>query len=92
MIAPEKPPLRIAKSASSRATLRDVEVRAVRALAALELALRLRAVGVRRLEGVAAGAALVEELGPAVRGLVALRDLDLAAAAGEERGGEQRRR
>ena len=66
-----------------------VEVRAVRALAALELAGRLRPVGVRLGEGVAAGAALVEELGAAVRGLIALRDLDLPAAAGEQGGREQ---
>jgi hypothetical protein len=45
-------------------------------------------VGVRLLEGVAAGAALVEELGAAVGGLIALRHLDLTAAARESSGRE----
>src|SRR5918994_1637400 len=68
--------------------LAHVEVRAVRALAALELAGGLGAVRVGRLEGVAAGAALVEQLGPAARGLIVLGDLHLTAAAREERGGQ----
>src|SRR5688500_8961962 len=68
--------------------LADVEVRPVRALAALELSLGLRPVRVRLLERVAAGAPLVEELGSAMGGLVALGHLDLAAATGEQSGEE----
>src|SRR3954447_19721826 len=67
--------------------LADVEVRAVGALAALDLAGRFRAVGIGRLERVASGAAIAEQHGPAVNLIVVLAGhLDVAAAAGRERG------
>src|SRR5688572_14488746 len=53
-----------------------VEVRAVGALGALDLALGLRAPGARRVERVTAAATLPEELG-ALAERVVLRDLDL---------------
>ena len=73
MIAPEKPPLRIANSASSFVTLRLSRLGPVGGSPAIDPS---RA---RRLQRVAAGAALGEELRPAVV------DLDaLGTAAGGE--------
>src|SRR4051794_3066346 len=68
-----------------------VEVRAVGALAALELARGLGAVGVGGVERVAAAAALVEERRSRAEGRLVLRDgyLSLPAAGGEERKSER---
>src|SRR4051812_36458761 len=68
-----------------------VEVRAVGALAALDLACGLGAVGVGGVERVAAAAALVEERRSRAQGRLVLRDryLPLAAARGEERKSER---
>ena len=80
MIAPEKPPFWIAKSASSIGLGSLVEVRTLRPLAAV--AGSLGAGGGQR---VAAGAVGGEEDGPVVVGVVlGDRDALLAEAAGDE--------
>ena len=74
MIAPGEAAVADGEQHVVAALLAHVEVRPVGALAALELPLRLRSVGVGGLERVAAGAALVEQHGALVSGLLCSRE------------------